>query len=422
MPHDKQEIFHKACEEYREIFAIAGIRSGKSIGGANQSIKEMLRKKSRGAFIAPTFEDARAILDFTLMEYLPSEIIIDQNKLDHYYRLSNGSVFYYKSADVPQKLRSLGDLDWIWMDEAEQFHDVVFTIARGRVFTRKGKIFITTSPQKWFGSSERKRLSWIFRFFEEEGIDLDGSTEIIKGEIAIINWSLEDNTYIIKDAESRGELEKLRRKYGALQSAQEIDGQYVDLYAGGIFHEEMFNTYDSIERFDTIIIAFDPAISKELKADYSVMQMWGAYMRKAYLIEERRGHWSYIEQRALLKELSEMYNVDKIVIEDMSYQRAIIEDLHNDGFPAIGVRPKGDKIARAKVLSGATNEERVLFAKDVLTRNFLNEFVQFPAGVHDDRVDCAGYGVDYLLTRPGGRIENIKARTSILPEKRAVFT
>ena len=74
-PHEKQWAFHEAADKYRTVVGIAGIRSGKSMAGANELIKEALSAKSRWAFIAPTYGDARAILDYTLLAFLPLESI-----------------------------------------------------------------------------------------------------------------------------------------------------------------------------------------------------------------------------------------------------------------------------------------------------------------------------------------------------------
>jgi len=51
-------------------------------------------------------------------------------------------------------------------------------------------------------------------------------------------------------------------------------------------------------------------------------------------------------------------------------------------------------------LSGPLSAGQVLFAESVLKPDFVNEFIAFPNWAHDDRVDAAGYAVEYLLGRP----------------------
>lgn len=44
---------------------------------------------------------------------------------------------------------------------------------------------------------------------------------------------------------------------------------------------------------------------------------------------------------------------------------------------------------------------KVYFKPEILTDDFIAEFVQFPNWPYDDRVDCAGYGVQEVLHGDG---------------------
>ena len=344
--------------------------------------------------MAPTYGDARAILDYTLMAYLPLEVIKDISKNEHQITLRNRSELLWRSADEPERLRALGDLDGAWLDEAEQMKPVTYTIVQGRVARRAGKILITTSPQKWFGAETRKRASWIFELLASKGISFErGGGEYYSGDLAAINWSVNDNPYFPVE-----EIERMRIEYGPLWSAQELDGQYVDLYAEGVFKAEWFKTAALPPGFEHVLISYDPAISEKAGADYSVAQKWGRSVGRAFLIEECRGHWNFPTQKELLRSLcGKDPPAHQVVIEDVAYQRALIEDLGSEGFSVKGVRPDGDKVARASRLSGPLAAGKVVFAEEVLTKDFINEFISFPNWAHDDRVDAAGYGVHELM-------------------------
>ena len=404
-PHAKQKLFHAAVERGRTVFAIAGIRSGKSIAGANELIDRALAEPIRAVFCAPTYADAREILDYTVLAYLPFGEIKDRSKVEHFIKLKNGSVLLWRSAEEPERLRALGDIDIFWLDEAEQMSPLVYTIAEGRVARRKGKILITTSPQRWFGSERSKRSSWIYDLLANEGIALGpGEAEYwnVAGDVAAINWSANDNPYF-----DRNELDRLRDRYGALWSAQELDGQYVDLYAGGIFKEEWFKIAPLPPDFDQVLISYDPAISEKSGADFSCAQVWGRVRDTAYLIAEFRGRINYIKQKELLRELVKKYAVHRLLIEDVAFQRSLIEDLAAEGLPVKAVRPDGDKVARAARLSGPLAAGKVLFGENILVKDgkrntdFINEFASFPNTKHDDRVDAAGYAIYELLQGTG---------------------
>jgi len=100
-----------------------------------------------------------------------------------------------------------------------------------------------------------------------------------------------------------------------------------------------------------------------------------------------------------LRALADEYRPHVIIVEDVAYQRALITDLGHDGLPVLGVKPDGDKVARAARLSGPLAAGKVLFAPTVLTADFINEMTAFPNWPYDDRVDAAGYAVEYLLHR-----------------------
>ena len=395
-PHPKQRLFHAAATRHRTVVGIAGIRSGKSMAGANEVIKGALSTKSRWAFVAPTYGDAREILDYTLLAYLPQIAIFEISKNDHKVILYNGSEIMWRSADEPERLRALGDLDGAWLDEAEQMRPVVFTIIQGRVARRQGKILITTSPQKWFGAETRKRVSWIYELLAERGITLESNAgEYYDGDLAVINWSAADNPYFPLEA-----IERLRILRGPLWSAQELDGQYVDLYAEGVFKGEWFRAAPMPAEYERKIIAYDPAVSERALADYSVAQVWYGGRGWCYCVEEQRARWNYVDQKNCLRALNGEYRPHKVIVEDVQAQRSIITDLEREGVPIEGVRPDGDKNARASRLSGPLSAGQVLFAESVLKPDFVNEFIAFPNWAHDDRVDAAGYAVEYLLGRP----------------------
>jgi predicted phage terminase large subunit-like protein len=394
-PHAAQKEFHAAASGSRVVVGIAGIRSGKSMAGANEMIRRCLTAPERWCFVAPTFADARAILDYTVLAYLPAEAIAGVSANDHEIKLHNGSVILWRSAEEPERLRALGDLHGVWLDEGEQMKLVVFKIVEGRVARLKGRILVTTSPQKWFGADTRKRASWIYEYLREEGITIRPEQRVYNADdLTVVNWSLTDNPYFPAD-----ELQRLRDKYGPLWAAQELDGQYVDIYAEGVFLSEWFKTVPIPATFNRRLVVYDPAISEKGGADYSVALECAAAGEFVYVLREHRGHWNYVDQKIRLKGINEDFRPHSILIEDVAYQRALITDLQHDGLPIKAVKPDGDKASRASRLSGPLAAGKVLFSPEILTSDFINEFTAFPNWAHDDRVDALGYAVEEL--RPG---------------------
>lgn len=395
---EPQQRFFDACETHKYVYGIAGIGGGKSISGAYRlTMYAITGSNTRWAFVAPTFGDATAILDFTLLELVPDGTVERVNRQLHEIKLKNNSVIFYRSADAVQRLRALGSIDGAWLDEAEDFRPDIFKIMQGRVARGGGNIWVTTSPRKWTGPEANKRLSWIFKELSGAGITIEPDTMFYEaGNIAVVSWKSADNPWFDEE-----EIAILREQYGPLWAAQELDGLYVDLYAGDIFKEEYFKAADLDAAWEYVVIAFDPAISKSGLADYSVAQVWALFKGNAYLLEEIRGRPDPVEQLEMLRALVDKWKAHKIIVEDVAYQRAIITHLKKEGFPVEGVRPDGNKTARASRLSGPMAACKVYFKPEILTDDFVSEFVQFPNWPHDDRVDCAGYGVQEVLHGDG---------------------
>ena len=99
-----------------------------------------------------------------------------------------------------------------------------------------------------------------------------------------------------------------------------------------------------------------------------------------------------------------------IGIEAVAYQQAVPDELiRTTKLPIKGIKSPPNKVVRARALSVYFEQGRVYFKDSLVVAQ--DEFLEFPAGEHDDIVDAVGYGVRTAqLVRPRGKpkVRNIK--------------
>jgi predicted phage terminase large subunit-like protein len=134
----------------------------------------------------------------------------------------------------------------------------------------------------------------------------------------------------------------------------------------------------------------DLAVSLKEAADYTVICTWAVGPRKELiLIDRARGHWGSPEQKRQLKEQYLRHRPAFVSVESVAYQLALVQDARHEGIPALESKPRGDKVARAQAFAARMEAGMVWFLREVPELGQLEtELTEFPAGAHDDTVDC----------------------------------
>lgn len=135
----------------------------------------------------------------------------------------------------------------------------------------------------------------------------------------------------------------------------------------------------------------DLAISEKKTADYTVLCVWAVWKRYLILEAWYRARISAPVMVQKFRELYHAYNCDYIAIEDVAFQRSIIQHLQqaDDRIQVKPVKAEGDKVARANsgaVIMMENKEIWICKAPEV-----ESELKAFPNGKHDDIVDCVSY-------------------------------
>ncbi len=167
----------------------------------------------------------------------------------------------------------------------------------------------------------------------------------------------------------------------------------VELAKGKIFRPEwmQFVKAEDVPTGGVFIQAFDLAISEEPDADYfatctvQVVRLEGEL--RFYVIDAfRKRGMSFLQQGEFVRKNSGI--ADKIVIEEVQYQKALKQVALSKGLPVKGYTPGNkSKTRRAYPLSSYFENKQVFFVDSVNTRAMKDELLEFPDGDHDDWFD-----------------------------------
>ncbi len=179
---------------------------------------------------------------------------------------------------------------------------------------------------------------------------------------------------------------------------------------------------DGAANFRYAATGIDPAISEKESADYTAMVSGRVYGRSATLkiyvlpnpVNERMDFPKTITTiKSLSTTLGHGTRTD-IFIESVSYQKALIDQLQSEGFPAKGWSPRGsDKRARLSLASALIQSGTVLFPRNGASQ-LIEQLTGFGTERHDDLADAFCILVQSIIEREA---LGIKGYHHLFPEK-----
>lgn len=203
--HAKQRAFHRAVRLYDYVYFKGGRNSGKTIGGALQSIQEAIiyQPASRGMVVAPTNEMLQDNTMFEFFRWLPRHFISEYLKSRKIVTLTNGTEIAFRSGEEPQSLRG-PNRQWAWLDEPRNYkNNETFNVVAASLRPTV-KMFLTSTPAGIF--------HWLYQMFTVNPLP---------------------NSYVVKvrtvENPHRGEGYETRMasQYSTLDAAQELDAEDV---------------------------------------------------------------------------------------------------------------------------------------------------------------------------------------------------
>ena len=227
-------------------------------------------------------------------------------------------------------------------------------------------------------------------------------------------------------------LESWKTELGPISFASQYQSSPIDLM-GNELKLEWLHFYDHTnempEYFVKIIAFIDPAISKTKSADYFAMAIAGKANNRLYLLDLLRTKAPIEAQLEIIHDKYAIWHMDEIVIEAGGQQLYFVEYVKKNTMYHITTPPKewhrSDKKTKFEVAANHFNASRALLPgnKDDLGRwvpiqefiPFVEEWTQFPSGLHDDTIDAVAGVLSSLIdsTIPYSKMEPDTAEEAI---------
>ena len=180
-----------------------------------------------------------------------------------------------------------------------------------------------------------------------------------------------------------------------------------------VVRPEWIQYYDSLPDKDNkqnplrfSVLSVDLAISQKEGADNTaivIAKIWGygKNLRIYILPNIINSHLGYIDVLEKIKMTSNILKKDslsKIYVEDVAYQRAVIESLRKENYPAEGISVAGqDKKSRLSLTTPAIQNGNVLFPKYGV-ENLISQLIGFGKERHDDLADAFSMLINKIIS------------------------
>lgn len=158
-----------------------------------------------------------------------------------------------------------------------------------------------------------------------------------------------------------------------------------------------------ITTFGSTIISVDATFKGNDDNDFVAVEVISKLLGNYYIRYVLKRHMNFPQTVQAIEMVKRLYPESKyLVIEDKANGSAIIQTLQSRYVGVIGITPQGGKVARVNAVSPAIESGNVFLPLgEPWVADFIDEFTAFPAGAHDDTVDAASQGLNFLIFRTG---------------------
>ncbi len=171
--------------------------------------------------------------------------------------------------------------------------------------------------------------------------------------------------------------------------------QRPELPGGALFKMKHIQRYDPPRpyrhKIEMIVQSWDPAISENDNAAYSVCTTWAICGKDLYLLDVFRRRMEYPRLTHAILSLQKTHRAHKVIIEATGIGGAVWQDVRRKAKdPTIFVRvnPKQGKVERATIQLPRFENRRVYLPNEApWLEAFENEVAAFPLGKYADQVD-----------------------------------
>lgn len=162
---------------------------------------------------------------------------------------------------------------------------------------------------------------------------------------------------------------------------------------GNIFERSWWQYYDTeaeLLRFEAECFTLDAAFKDLESSSYVVLQRWGRRGPNRYLVQQWRGHKSFVQTLDMCRAVFKQHDgVVTKLIEEKANGAALISMLKEEFDGIVAISPKDPKHVRALAVADIVRAGNVFLPRhDPQTDGFVEEATVFPFGKFDDQVDA----------------------------------
>jgi len=209
--------------------------------------------------------------------------------------------------------------------------------------------------------------------------------------------------------EGRAELTAAKNRLGSFGYASQYLQKPI-ARGGNLFKEKWFGTFQEIPKFDLLVQSWDCAFKTGQTNDYSACVTIGrvdwsgggsASAPGFYLMHAWRGRVEFAELKRHALALYEQWHPTHVLIEDAASGQSLVQELLTTLLPISGVKPDGDKFARAASVTPAMEGGHFWLLQGAhWAADYLSEMTAFPGAAHDDFVDAIVQALTFLRQPP----------------------
>jgi predicted phage terminase large subunit-like protein len=179
-----------------------------------------------------------------------------------------------------------------------------------------------------------------------------------------------------------------------------------------VIHPEWIQYYDEVPHFDDdhefrfTATGVDLAISQKATADYTAMVSAHVFGYKDKLkiyitpnpVNKRMVHKETLDTAMNLSKSLGNGDMTWILVEDVGYQKSVVQELVRAGYPAKGVKVHGsDKRSRLALTSHLVQNGTILFPKKG-TELLISQMIGFGVEKHDDLADAFSLLINKIIS------------------------
>lgn len=163
-----------------------------------------------------------------------------------------------------------------------------------------------------------------------------------------------------------------------------------------------------------VMQSWDTAFSAKNKADFSAVTTWGVFTHpddkgrpctNIILLDAKKRRVEFPDLKTWAREEHKQWDPDILIIEGRLAGLPLIQELRAAGIPVQSYTPGSgaDKIARVNAIADLFASGIIWVPERQFANELIEEFSDFPAGIHDDLVDSATQAL--MRFRQGGLIQ-----------------